>query len=70
MVKYVAWADRWSGEEAVREAQDAVVRASAAQQGIHDIPTARAGWAKDQGWGTSYSYEQFAGSRPVWIWEV
>lgn len=69
MVKYVAWSARIDGQP-LGEGQDRLVRASAAQQGVHDIPHARPGWARDQGWGTSYSYEQFVGSHPVWIWEV
>lgn len=68
MVKYVAWATRTVGESAL-ESQDRVVRASAAEQGFNNVRGPSAGWARDQGWGTSYSYEQFAGARPVWIWE-
>lgn len=68
MVKYVAWATR-TGDQPVSEEQDRVVRASAAEQGFRQVLGPAEGWAKDQGWGTAYSYEQFAGARPVWIWE-
>lgn len=69
MVKYVAWCTRVVGEP-LSEQQDEVVRLSAAEQGVHDIPSAWPGWARDKGWGTDYGHEQFPGARPVWVWEA
>jgi len=68
VVKYVAWAKRTPGQT-VSEGQDAVVRESAREQGFGELPPATEGWARDQGWGTAYSSEQFPGSSPVWVWE-